>query len=341
MFEDQRAIAQSERPIGTVDGINFPAFLMGDPVLVGPNQHLVNRLNLIDTVPVQQMLYRESRQGFVLSDDTRLALLSDAEKERNEGLGVGAQSLIDIANMEGEVERVSTMYLSQDIKLKYTEPEYGDHSSVKPKAFLELIKEGSMPLMDFHTHPQDALPSPEDCLMLITGIIEGQPLYRARMVLCPNVQILAVADNNTLWFRQEQALEVLKQYQGTNIYGNNYEELLRRQKNVVAIQERFLNAAARVLGFGLKNMADNADFYRGGKLTLEEVKRINEEDQKHRKEQNGRVMSLVDHMITPVVDSYSGFEQFARNKGHIQMLQDFNIKLYISEDKSNFYAFTG
>jgi len=340
MIEAQTALMKSERPLGTVDGDNFPSFLMGEPVLIGHQQRFTKRLDLTDSVPIQNMLYKASRQGYVLPNETRVMLIADAENELLQGRDKSAQSLFEYANRTGEVERVSTMYMSGDLRLKYTEPEFGDHTSVTPKAYLELIKEGCMPLMDFHTHPQDVLPSPEDNTMLITGIIKGSPFYRARMVLCPNVQILAIADRNTVLFEQNRALEILKYYKEDNIYGEEFEEVMRRQEAVIGLQQRFQRSAEKILKRGLSTMTDNANFYLQGTLTMEEIKRMTTLDQRFRTEQNKKIIKLVKPMMAREAEHYSNFEQYARNKGHLQMLRNFNIKLYISDDMHNFYAFT-
>jgi hypothetical protein len=119
----------------------------------------------------------------------------------------------------------------QDGGLKTSKPKFGEFGSTIVD-FTEIIREGNMPLIAAHTHPRDALPSPEDYTPLIKNVFDnGKSLTKEILVICPHIQIAAIASPQTPILTISETEEWLSQWQeeiesvgGSRMVGMNKRE---------------------------------------------------------------------------------------------------------------------
>jgi hypothetical protein len=73
----------------------------------------------------------------------------------------------------------------------------GEDPTVEP-GVLSTLRDGHIPLLPVHVHPENGMLNDFDYAVLLQKAYpDGQPAVRASMVLCPDMQILAVATNET------------------------------------------------------------------------------------------------------------------------------------------------
>jgi hypothetical protein len=153
--------------------------------------------------------YRE-RKFLPESDDPQLSGLAELQRRILE-------DIYQDAEIKGEAERSRIVYLDlQDWQVKATGIEYGEHSSVTLR-LSALPESDALNVMHMHTHPHDFLPSVQDTSLMISGFAVDeyrvQRYVKAELIICPSMQILAVATPRTPLFPPEEAKEVINNWQ--------------------------------------------------------------------------------------------------------------------------------
>lgn len=198
--------------------------------------------------PIIQRLYAQSRQVFVYSESLRTAEFEMLEKSRMNPLWKNPLFRSELREIGKEYwqmvtekdagERTVTVFvdpLTQAIGT--TEVTFGDYTSVRGAVHSidETIFSEKLPLMQLHTHPDDILFSPNDYYPLITKTAlygYGRRL-KAVMVLCPNLQVLALATARTMLLSSDDANRLLGDWsrtveddEGSKAVASNIEQLM-------------------------------------------------------------------------------------------------------------------
>lgn len=178
-------------------------------------------------------LYIERQEGFVSSKENRTILLEAAEWIRTTS-GHNAKfvtkgmirNLEMFANRKADVESSSVIYFDTNEKVITVSPiNFGEFERVEVST-LDILKKGNLPMIEIHTHPSDNLFSPIDYLRMLVDLDCGTPVVKSIMVLCPNMQVLALATRETPALDVDEANERL--------------EVLDRTYSVESLKERML-----------------------------------------------------------------------------------------------------
>lgn len=197
--------------------------------------YLINRAPVAEAVlpshlvlgpysPIIQRLYAQSRQVFVHRESSRTAGFKVLEKMRinplwqnplfNEGLREIEQEFRQMVTKKDAGERGITVFMDPLTQaIGTTEVILGDYVSV-PGGFHsidETIFSEKLPLIHLHTHPDNVLFSPNDYYPLITRAAlygYGRRL-KAVMVLCPSLQVLALATARTMLLSSDEASRLI------------------------------------------------------------------------------------------------------------------------------------
>lgn len=149
---------------------------------------LTDTLMAIDNLPIQ---------GFLYPEDIRKQAEASALILANRG--VNTEKILEILKDTHQVaksERAVGLYLdTSTMEIKYTKVKIGDHSNVEdPRIGFEA--RNNIMFLEIHTHLLPSLPSPVDYGPLL--IDRGSARFcRGIVVLCPGVQVMAVATNQT------------------------------------------------------------------------------------------------------------------------------------------------
>lgn len=227
---------------------------------------------------------------------------------------------------EAAGERESVIYWDRISNVvDMTDPVYGDYTSVMGPRLAEIRRQKRIPLIKKHTHPNDALPSPNDYYPIIRGDL------RAILVLCPNLQILALstsltpilssthADALTDYWRRKTKGEgddegpclIGKVIDVDRVYGEKMDEKWQELASLTAkVQEpkRLLRKERRQLERDILASRRRFDGYNA--RYKEELKSAN-----------------------------SAFSAFV-NATALEYARLLNVVMYISRDRENFYRFS-
>lgn len=119
--------------------------------------------------------------------------------------------LSDESVKEVEIEQARLMYMDTQSKLRATSPLYGFGQEVDiGKTFKEALDNNGLPILPIHTHPKDANFSIQDYKQILIGNPQKEVRYfNSMMILCPDIQVLAVATKDTPIMEPDKADELI------------------------------------------------------------------------------------------------------------------------------------
>ncbi len=167
--------------------------------------HFARHLNLAFLTPAIEELYAKHQPVYVHTEELRQTAANfltgqDASSPATgieETIDELRQSFVDLASKKRPGERMLTMFYDPtDDLIKYSDIKFGEIDHVQ-NTTLDVIKDNKTPLLDMHTHPDDTLFSPIDYAVLLNLLYKPAALVNASLVLCPGLQVLALATNQT------------------------------------------------------------------------------------------------------------------------------------------------
>ena len=170
---------------------------------------------------IMQRLYAQSRQVFIENESQRNERFKDAEEMKRRyppttnpllkiAFHIFNKEFIQMINKKAEGERGIVVFMdSLTQEISTTDIAHGEYCSVYLDSPYALISSGKLPLMRQHTHPDDALFSPTDYFNLITNYDGNGRGIKAEMVLCPNLQVLALATDKTILLPSGEARRLI------------------------------------------------------------------------------------------------------------------------------------
>lgn len=192
--------------------INFDLkkYLTGQAELL-PVATLPSKLNLGDDL--QGSLEKiDAEKSYVIdpaAEKIKADLLAKIDPAHREEV-LGAISII--ADTKRQAERTSFLYLKRNGSVDFTQVRHGEKAKVDYNSF-DYFKfvtlRGNKLLLLAHTHPSDRLLSPQDYITLIytkkMALHKWRPRPTGMVVMCPDVQYLALKSSDTANFNLRQA----------------------------------------------------------------------------------------------------------------------------------------
>lgn len=235
------------------------------------------------------------------------------------------------------VERGRTVYYDiKEGKYMVTDITHGEFARYQTETF-DLLGQGHRPLFELHTHPANRLFSDADFYRMILARTKDLRPVKATIVICPDVQILAIATPETLALSREQLEEFIARHDLNNSdAGRRITEINTRIGELIN-ECYFRKTQAHV--DGVKNFSKECGFYVKGLYSEEEFNSL--------KEDMGRAHFK---MLRNFVDKY--FEEIAlemerleseRNQLYLrcemEAIREVRPKLYIARDFRHFQEF--
>ncbi len=231
-------------------------------------------------------------------------------------------------------ERGNVIYLdNNDDQIKTTGISFGEFTSVTFdfKPILDILNNGHSILNEVHTHPTSLLFSPIDYLPLVWDIYEKHGrVTNAVTVLCPDLQIMAVATPFTPLFTYDEALTFLDTY--TKKIRNLQEATKLKIKKVMDIISRH--------------------FEQSSHLFIDYVNKVNQEKSQgslSEDETDSLKKARMDNLLSASQSFASNAQKTAKlvkdygqkreNALHMRLPRDLGVQLYFSNDFENFFAF--
>lgn len=168
---------------------------------------------------LERLSARGRKKGFVYSKRERDKMLKEAELIRR----LYPESLKNTAieqilygfevrgNMTGPVEHSNVIYFDTRKKaIKEDSIKIGEPGRCFPETY-DLYMQGHKPMIEIHTHhPFDIIFSPDDYYGMLLNAGDGSPLVKSSIVLCPNLQVLGFATEQTPLLNKDDAWRLLE-----------------------------------------------------------------------------------------------------------------------------------
>jgi len=297
--------------------------------------------------PLLQSVYKTEHEVFILGEEERQKLLADDAPTTdklflrfiNESRRHDRQRQ---AEKKAPGERFSVISFDYE-KRSWTvaNPVKGAYTQVKigPDFYAGIRGRPEYPVVEVHTHPDNALFSPVDYTSMLSSLANGQRFYRGGIVLCPDVQILALATRQTPLYSYEEAVSLTKRWTD-EIYTTQDRSLKKLKETYHAISQYgtgYMNTLAEEIAPQLAELEAMQERF---KLSEDEVKKAviaiiyqNRPTIDHDDAWHGRILSRARRKLN---DESSRLN----NELLIKLARDLNVRLYISDNLTDFVAFS-
>lgn len=183
------------------------------------NTSFAPELDLGSVEPYLRELHQTEQLGYVIPvDEQQKVQFQDPVSIRNplfREIEIQRQRMWkNILEDRRPVERYRSIYLDgSDDAVKVSDITHGEYTSTTTDT-LDLFKRGHNPLFEIHSHPIDSLFSDADYQRMIMDVTVagGMRILRGAILVCPNIQILALATPQTMFTSPEQVELFRKKY---------------------------------------------------------------------------------------------------------------------------------
>lgn len=176
-------------------------YLTGNLSLPNSRVEFSPNLNLDGYSSFLTNLYKKRKVGYVFSQNERDEMTKKPEDVSFETVFQETAKAFyeknkDFADIKAHTERCRVLFAGEGNKIKSTRIVHGEFTNVLiGPILLKAYRSGKL-LTEVHTHPEDSLLSPIDYQALISEV-KQERLMKASIVLCPGIQILAIATPQT------------------------------------------------------------------------------------------------------------------------------------------------
>ncbi len=224
--------------------------------------------------------------------------------------------------IEDEVEVSKTIYYDGEMNsVRVTDPVQGDHGSVR-SSITKAYDAYKRPLIEMHTHSEESLPSVEDYQFILMGNPEAKSrAIRAIAVLCPKIQILALATDQTPILTPDQLRQLFAEWDEPNGKDEKYLKTLKNR------WERVLDIVVEAHKVYQEKISEKSN-----KDTERTTQDVEAEDD------FSRVLAKATRIGPKASAKYGTHVRKAFTRLQLQFAKEMGIKLYISTDFKNFAA---
>lgn len=339
-LQENRALVPIDVPRqeSGVSSDNFYDFLLGDPASLPHEHELSSRLDVSWLASHMQELDKQARKGFALSEEERTKKIEMVEgfkfipREQKD-------SLLKGINKEVELERGQTMYLNrEDYNTYLTGIRHGGPYSVE-RDLENILDANNIPVLEMHTHSTDVLPSSADYLTLtLDPYNDGGHIIRAIIVLCPRIQVLAVATRNTPSFSSwEEARQFADEVQD-QFFQLKRERIIQLFQRKQAIEKVRSEAEVENFRRTIESVAHMERKLMNGPITYEELEILVHGVVEYSKAKTAELAPRLKRVQSRAERKFLEATEKTNTEGHIEGARKFGVKLYTATDFRHFQA---
>jgi hypothetical protein len=331
MSEGGQTIETETKPIARIGTDNFVDYLSDvqktpDGLLRGDIDDFEKQIEVPEVVhqTIKEMYEqkRESVSGMgAYTMQRRTAYTSQID-----ALLPGVQDkMLEQTDKPVSVEQARVVFIDMKGGLGSTSSEYGYGEEVDMGVpFREARDKSVLPVVAIHTHPKDANFSFPDYKPLILGDShENMRLVNSMVVLCPEIQIMAVATKDTPILSNEKADELIMGKMDEN------------QKKDVAIMGKMIETMQSLSD--RKQVVDTLDMLK--QMAGEKFPDVVENARKEHNVQEGESEKIKSELEAVTRNTANEMPQ-SLNADLIAFSREMNVKLYFSQDMRTFKEFS-
>ncbi len=319
-------------------------FLVGSEHLPGNPTDFAPQLNLGIFTPPLKDLFNQTQVGYVFDEEVRSQATSSqitSEDPKSQSIWSNIQNQKEaFYNMRAVVERGRTIYYNPDRQyIGASDITHGQFAKVTSN-IIDIIDAGNIPILDAHTHPENSFFSIKDFdALLINAYAGNKRLVNGVVVLCPDIQVLALATTQTPVLEPEESRGLIKKWDQ------------RWQDEHEDRQTILFNRSERV-----ENIAWNTqltDFIKAKEYSLEIIQKIQRGEISEPEVQNliddiktkfelkaGQDLAKFKRVFGKTLARSLSYFSRTTNGLAVEFARSNNIKLYASTDIQHFKEFT-
>lgn len=283
-------------------------------------------LNLSTFTPAMQLLQQERKEVYIFPDHIRTQM-----KEFQN----------PIFDAKADAERTTTIYYNSANDCFDLDPiTHGEYASVVTRTF-DNMNSSNFPLIEMHTHPDETLFSPADFARLIAlGYDEGRSIVRAVLIMTPDKQILALPNPTTPVLPPEEALEFVDKQ--NNIFIEEHSAIEKRRiQRITKINQAtdsrvsYINKRHEDI---ISDLIERREF--DGAITQSEGAELRAELEIAAQGYINWLDKKWHFLAAKTNISYAGKKNLLANTINLDFIRKLDLQLFISNDMTNFEAFT-
>lgn len=329
---------EHETKSGVVNSANLADYLMQKKQFNECDLSFAPVLDLSWCTPIMETIYKNIKLKYVLDDEERKKAMDGFQILQDTGL-IDEESkniLTNRTNTQKEVERIKSIYYDQiDNSIGSTETEYGGLADVASSEE-HLQGSGKVVIMTAHTHPLDRMFSRVDFKPIITPKEDESRDLNGILVLCPNIQILALASPQTPLLKREESNRIIEEWEEK--IEDDKLILLRKQVSKIALKKDLflmkVDTEVAKTGESIQKKYDHGDITgdEGDRLAMEKQQELMRDYttfiETWQPEVNAALNEMYDHYLHNLNNMLVEFSRF------------FNIKLFTSTNRKDFHIFS-
>lgn len=326
-----------------IDSSTIMPYLWGDIPFNQSNLKFSSYLNLGLLKPYFEYLQRNSQEVYVFSEEQRRELVGypddpEATSSKHPLQRRIRESLESFANIRSVGERSLVIYYDPEKSLiDATEVIHGEFGSTTAATY-EVFQAGQIPLMEVHTHPHNELFSPLDYYRMIVNLFnEPYRMLRAAVVLCPDIQVMALATPQTSLISQSMFQELADNVSFDEAETLRENQLLARRDDVILAMGK---RAKQLLEKGVEHLKELEDYYTRGLISEEEFSQLMDNDGQEMESQYKAYAGRCTVLANRIFEVLLGYQKHTTNRKLLAFARGVGIKLYSSTDFQHFRAFS-
>lgn len=282
--------------------------------------------------------FLEKSMGELYDHDKQDSILNDTGRKKLEE----KKEIDKMLNQTAKVERAREFFYDpKDRRLKVSGITEGTYNLVRSD-LPNITSQGKIPLLSMHTHPINVLFSAKDYMRLIVNPGTGQERFvRGTIVLCPDIQIMALATSLTPSLDDDQKIEEFEQFwqhDGVKDEVTEYRE--KRLEKIKNLSSKY--GEVMIKNFQQQNSAIDElyDLSKAGDISSWEaeelIKNVIESGLARSEKTYERFATAGSAVLTRLDNKLEWLE----NRINVDLARSVGVQLYTSTDRKNFYAAT-
>ena len=326
--------------VQSIDGHHLNRYLRYKGLV--PERLLPPHIDLSLYTNVFNNLYANSQGAYVVPEEVRQKYFAEIDargEPTHEVIRMIREQAISDINQQAPGERHVTVYQDEeDDIIKISPITFGKYTNVETD-IIDIARQGNNPLFGIHTHPANIMFSPQDYLLRLFDSGSGEGLIKGQVILCPDIQILAISTEKTPHMEYDDAEELVKRWSDEfkKAPSGRAETLYDRQRKIQQLGEQVFLQNFRD---SMSSIGDIEKRMNEGEFTEEVALEMAHNERKKHLDRLNEYLKKYRRVHSKTIRNLYDLTNRVSNEILIDFARLINVKLYVSTDRKNFRAFS-